>query len=189
MWQSRIKGSMLPDLLRTQIADQAAKRLRIIMALCAGLVVLNVLVYAFAVVPAAQRLAVSRQQYVELKREHADAVLFQKQKQAFAGLLAGIPTQKDVPLLIKELAQTARSLNLSMDAISSDIPTQAAGGLTMLTFTFPAEGTYPEVKRFIYEIETSSRLVGIQDLRLAAEKGRLKLQMKLVTYIRGEEGG
>jgi len=155
-------------------------------ALSAGLVVLNVLVYAFAVVPAAARLAASRQQYVDLKREHSEAVLFQKQKQVFAGLMAGIPTQKDVPLLIKELAQTARRLNLSMDVINSDIPTQGAGGLTMLTFIFPAAGSYPDVKRFIYEIETSSRLVGIQDLKLSSEKGRVKLQMKLVTYIRGE---
>jgi len=29
--------------------------------------------------------------------------------------------------------------------------------------------------------------VGIQDVRLGSEKGRVKLQMKLVTYIRGEQ--
>jgi Tfp pilus assembly protein PilO len=177
---------VLPERLRTLIGNPATKRLRALAALCAGLVVLNVLVYAFAVVPAAARLAASRQQYADLKREHAEAVLFQKQKQVFAGLMAGIPTQKDVPLLIKELAQTARKLNLSVDAINSDIPTQGAGGLTMLSFTFPASGSYPDMKRFIYEIETSSRLVGIQDLKLSVEKGRVKLQMKLVTYIRGE---
>jgi Tfp pilus assembly protein PilO len=186
MWQSHIKGIVLPDLLRTLIADPATKRLRVIAALCAGLVTLNVLVYTFAVVPASARLTASRQQYADLKREHAEALLFQKQKQAFAGLMAGIPTQKDVPLLIKELVQTARRLNLTMDAINSDIPAQGVGGMTMLTFTFPAAGSYPDVKRFIYEIETSSRLVGIQDLKLASEKGRVKLQMKLVTYIRGE---
>jgi Tfp pilus assembly protein PilO len=56
----------------------------------------------------------------------------------------------------------------------------------MLTFTFPASGAYADVKRFIYEVETSKRLVGIQDLKLSSEKGRVKLQMKLVTYIRGE---
>jgi hypothetical protein len=42
------------------------------------------------------------------------------------------------------------------------------------------------VKRFIFEVETSTRLVGIQDLKLASDKGRVKLQMKLVTYIRGD---
>jgi type IV pilus assembly protein PilO len=186
MWQSRIKSKVLPDQLRTLIGNPATKRLRVIVALCVGLVVMNVLVYAFAVVPAAARLAASRQQYTDIKREHAEAVLFQKQKQVFAGLMTGIPTQKDVPLLIKELAQTARRLNLSVDAINSDIPMQGSGGLTMLTFTLPAAGSYPDVKRFIYEIETSPRLVGIQDLKLGSEKGRVKLQMKLVTYIRGE---
>ena len=186
MWQSRIKGIVLPDLLRALIADPATKRLRIIAALCAGLVALNVAVYAFAVVPASAHLTSSRQQYADLKREHAEAVLFQKERQVFAGLMVGIPTQKDVPLMIKELAQTARRLNLSMEAINSDIPTQGTGGLTMLTFNFPAAGSYPDVKRFIYEIETSSRLVGIQDLKLASDKGRVRLQMNLVTYIRGE---
>ncbi|MBS1128315.1 MAG: type secretion system protein PulO [Nitrospirae bacterium] len=175
-----------PDPLRTLIGNPATKRLRVLAAVCAGLIVLNLLLYAFTVVPAAARLAASRQQYADLKREYAEAALFQKQKQLFAGLMSGIPAQKDVPLLIKDLAQTARRLNLSVDAINSDIPTQGTGGLTMLTFTFPAAGSYPDVKRFIYQVETSSRLVGIQDLKLGSEKGRVKLQMKLVTYIRGE---
>ena len=177
---------MSPDPLRTLIGNPAAKRLRVLAAVCAGLIVLNLLLYAFTVVPAAAHLAASRQQYGDLKREYAEAALFQKQKQLFAGLMSGIPAQKDVPLLIKDLAQTARRLNLSVDAINSDIPTQGTGGLTMLTFTFPAAGSYPDVKRFIYQVETSSRLVGIQDLKLGSEKGRVKLQMKLVTYIRGE---
>ena len=113
-------------------------------------------------------------------------MLFQKQKKLLSGLIEGIPTQKDVPLLIKELMQAARRLHLSVDAVSSDIPTPGTSGLTMLTFTFPASGAYADVKRFIYEVETSKRLVGIQDLKLSSEKGRVKFQMKLVTYIRGE---
>jgi Tfp pilus assembly protein PilO len=174
------------DRLRTLIENPAAKWLRVLAAVCAGLIVLNLLLYVFTMVPAAARLAASKQRYADLKREFAEAALFQKQKQIFAGLMSGIPTQKDVPLLLKDLAQTARRLNLSVDAINSDIPTQGTGGLTMLTFTFPAAGSYPDVKRFIYQVETSSRLVGIQDLKLGSEKGRVKLQMKLVTYIRGE---
>ena len=177
---------VLPDRFRLLIGNPATKRLRVLAAVCAGLIVLNLLLYAFIVVPAAARLEASRQQYADLKREYAAAALFQKQKKIFAGLMSGIPTQKDVPILIKDLAQTARRLNLSVDAINSDIPAQGAGGLTMLTFNFPAAGTYPDVKRFIYQVETSSRLVGIQDLKLASEKGRVKFQMKLVTYIRGE---
>jgi len=175
-----------PDLLRTLIENPATKRLWTLAVACVGLVSLNVLLYSFTIAPAEARLAASRQRYADLKREHAEAMLFQKQKQLLAGLLSGIPAQKDVPLLIKDLVQTARRLHLSVDAINSDIPTPGAGGLTMLTFTFPATGAYPDVKRFIYEVETSPRLVGIQDLKFSSEKGRVKLQMKLVTYIRGE---
>jgi Tfp pilus assembly protein PilO len=186
MWQSLIRNMVQPDRLRTLIGNPAARRLRALATVCAGLAVLNVLVYAFAVVPAAARQATSRQQYADLKREYAEAALFQKKKQLVTGLMSGIPAQKDVPLLIKDLAQKARKLNLSVDAINSDIPTQGTGGLTMLKFTFPAAGSYPDVKRFIYQVETSSRLVGIEDLKLGSEKGRVKLQMKLMTYIRGE---
>jgi hypothetical protein len=35
-------------------------------------------------------------------------------------------------------------------------------------------------------VETTDRLIGIQDLRFAAEKQDVKLDMKLVTYIREE---
>ncbi|MHB8844293.1 MAG: type 4a pilus biogenesis protein PilO [Nitrospirota bacterium] len=174
------------DRIRALAANPATKRLRVIGAICVGLIALNLLVYAFAVAPAVERLAKGRRQYAETKREHAEAVLFQKQKKLLSGLIEGIPTQKDVPLLIKELMQTARRLHLAVDAVSSDIPTPGASGLTMLTFTFPASGAYADVKRFIYEVETSKRLVGIQDLKLSSEKGRVKLQLKLVTYIRGE---
>jgi Tfp pilus assembly protein PilO len=187
MWQSRIKGIWQPDLIRTLAGSLATKRLRAITLLGTGLIVLNLLVYGVVVAPASRRLAADRQQYGELKKEYAEAVLFQKQKRLFAGLISGIPAQKDVPLLIKDLVQTARRLNLSVEAINSDIPTPGLGGLTMLTFTFPASGAYADIKRFIYEVETSDRIVGIQDVRLGSEKGRVKLQMKLVTYIRGEQ--
>jgi Tfp pilus assembly protein PilO len=176
MWQSRALAGSL-----------ATKRLRTAALLASGLIVLNLLVYGVLVAPAARRLAIDRQQYGDLKKEHAEAVLFQKQKRLFAGLTTGIPAQKDVPLLIKDLVQAARRLNLSVEAINSDIPTPGSGGLTMLTFTFPASGAYADIKRFIYEVETSDRIVGIQDLKLGSDKGRVKLQMKLVTYIRGEQ--
>ena len=177
---------MKPDRFRKLLHSRASRRLRVSTAVCAGLIALNVLLYTLIVSPASARLAENRQRYSEFKKQYADAVLFQKQKQVVAGIVSDIPRQKDVPLLIKELVQTSRRLNLSVDAVSSDIPQPGSGGLTMLTFTFPASGSYPDVKRFIYEVETSARLVGIQDLKLTSDRGRVKLQMKLVTYIRGE---
>jgi Tfp pilus assembly protein PilO len=112
---------------------------------------------------------------------------FQKQKRDLAGMKTGIQTQKDMPLLVRDLVQTARRLNLRVGPINYDIPKPGSGGLAMLTFSFPAEGRYPDIKRFIYETETSPRLVGIQKVELDAEKGWVKLQVKLVTYIKSTE--
>ncbi len=142
--------------------------------------------YILAIAPAEERLAGQQSRYRDLKKQYADAMLFRKQKESLKGLQAGIPTQKDVPILIKELVQSARRLGLSVGAINSDIPQAGGGGLTMLTFSVPVSGPYGGVKRFIYDIETSDRMVGIQDLKLDSEKGSVKLHMKLVTYIREE---
>lgn len=134
--------------------------------------------------PSALTLADLASRQAALRKRHAEAVLFQKQRESYAGIRAGIPTQKDMPLLVKDLVQKARSLNLSVGSISYDIPQHGREGLSVLSFSFPAEGTYPSVKRFIYEIESSDRIIGIQELKLDSDRGRVKLQMKLVTYIR-----
>lgn len=90
-----------------------------------------------------------------------------------------------MPLLVKELVQMARSLNLVVATINYDIPRRESGALAMISFSFPVEGRYPDIKRFIYRVETSDRLIGIQDVKLDSEQGQVKLQMKLMTYVRG----
>ena len=176
-----IPGLKLPALLREN------NKLRAAALLCIGLVCATLLVYFAALAPSVTRLRDLESRYAELRKKHSEALLFQKQKELFTGFRSGIPTQKDMPLLVKDLVQTARKLNLSVAGITYDIPRRAKDDITMLTFSFPAEGAYPNVKRFIHEIETSDRLVGIQDLKIESDQGKVKLQLKLVTYIRGEQ--
>lgn len=163
-----------------------SKRLQIAALVCVGLVALDLAVYSVALAPASARLVEREARYAELRKRNADALLFQKQKEAFAGLKAGIPAQKDMPLLVKDLVQIAKKHRLAVGGISYDIPRHGSEGLTMLSFSLPVSGTYPDVKRFIYEVETSDRLLGVQDLKFDSEKAHVKLQMKLVTYIKGE---
>jgi Tfp pilus assembly protein PilO len=173
-----IRNIQLPSWLKEN------KKLRTAAMVCAGLVCVNMLLYAVLVAPAAARLTSWEIKYAELRKRRTDAILFQKQKQAVTGLKAGIPAQKDMPLLVKEFVQAARRLNLTVAAVTYDIPKGGGEAIAMLSFSFPVEGRYPDVKRFIYEVEISDRLVGIQDVEMDADKGRVKLQMKLVTYIK-----
>lgn len=161
------------------------KQLRTAAVLFAVLVCINLLLYFFLIAPSIASLKTGEAKSAELRQRHAEAVLFKEQKPLFAGLQAGIPAQKDMPLLVTELVQTARRLNLGVAAINYDIPRRESGALTLLSFSFPVEGRYSDIKRFIYEVETSDRLIGIQDVNLESDQGKVKLQMKLMTYVRG----
>ncbi len=174
-----IKNIELPVWLRE------SKKLRRAFLLFAGLLCADLLLYYVLIVPANERITAGKSKYAELKKRRTEAILFQKQKQELEGIKAGIPAQKDMPLLVKELVQTARRLNLAVSAINYDIPKRGGEEVAMLTFSFPAAGRYADVKRFIYEVETSDRPVGIQDVKMESDKGMVNLQMKLVTYIKG----
>jgi len=162
-----------------------SKQLRMFAIVIAFLVCINLLLYFFLIAPSEAWLRSGEAKSVELRMRHAEALAFKGQKPLIAGLLEGIPEQKDMPLFVKELEQMAKRLNLSVAAINYDIPQRESGELAMLTFSFPVEGRYPDIKRFIYEVETSGRLIGIQDVKLESDKGMVKLQMKLITYVRG----
>ena len=161
------------------------KQLRTVAIVFAALVCINLLLYVLLIAPSQISLKKSEAESTELRMRHAEAVLFKEQKPLFAGLLAGIPAQKDMPLLVKEFEQMAKRLNLTVAAINYDIPRRESGELAMLSFSFPVEGRYPDIKRFIYEVETSGRLIGIQDVTMESDKDKVKLQMKLMTYVRG----
>jgi Tfp pilus assembly protein PilO len=163
------------------------RKLRVAALAFAGLVCLNFILYGFLVAPSLARLRAGEARYGELRQRHAEAVLFKKQKPSFTGIMAGVPSQKDMPLLVKDLVQTARRLKLGVASVKYDMTKRAGGELAMVAFSFPAEGRYPEIKRFIYDVETADRLVGIQDLKLETDQGQVKLDLKLVTYIKGNE--
>ncbi len=162
------------------------KKLMNIARLCLGLLFVDLLLYSLLVAPSVARLQNREAQYSELRKKRTEAIMFEKQKKALAGIKAGIPAQKDMPLLIKELVQSARRLNLSVSSVKYDIPKRSGEELAMLSFSFPVEGRYADIKRFIYEIETSDRPIGIQDMKLESEKGLVKTDMKLFTYVKGQ---
>jgi len=181
MWWQSIRKIKAPQWLKTD-----DKRLRTAALVFAGFVVADLLVYLVLLGPSRALLAEREANYAELRKRHAEAVLFKKQKPLFAGIMAGVPTQQDMPLLVKEFMQTARQLKLRVASVNYDIPKRGGGELAMLVFPFPAEGRYSEIKRFIYEVETSDRLIGIQDLKLESDKGSVKLALKLMTYVKGQ---
>ncbi len=151
----------------------------------AALLCADLLLYALLLAPSVAWLRDWEGKYGELRKRRTDAVLFQKQKKDLSGIRAGMMTQKDMPLLVKELVLSARKQNLSVSSVKYDMPKGNGDAVAALSFSFPAVGRYADLKRFVYEVETSDRMVGIEDLKLEEEKGRVKLQLKLITYVKG----
>lgn len=167
-------------------AKALRKKLAVPAALCAGIAVLDLLLAVVFVAPAGARLETARAATVDLRRRNAEAVLFQKQKKALSGIAAGIPSQQDVPIVIRDIVQTAKRMNLAVGAVNSDIPAPGSDGMALLSFSVPVTGSYSDIKRFIHGMETTDRLLGIQGLSLKSEKGRVNMNLKLVTYIKGD---
>ncbi len=162
-----------------------SRQLRTVAIVFVSLVCINLFLYILVIARDQAELKAGEAMSVELRMRHAEAVVFKAQKPLIAGLLNGIQEQKDMPLLMKELEQMAKRLHLAVAAINYEIPRRESGELAMLSFSFPVEGRYPDIKRFIYEVETSGRLIGIQDVKLESDKGNVKMQLKLMTYVRG----
>ncbi len=162
------------------------RKIRTAALIFAGFLALDCILFGAVVSPFSTRLAGWEAKYREQRKRRADAILFKQQKSSVAGVIAGVPAQKDMPLLVKDLVQTARRLHLSVSSVKYDIPRRASGELALLTFSFPAEGKYADIKRFIYEVETSDRLVGIEALKMDSDKSTVKLEMKLLTYVKGQ---
>lgn len=180
MWSPAIEKIKIVLWLR-----ENGRQLRTVAIVFAVLVCINLALYFIFIAPFTARLKTTAATSAGLRKRHAEAMMFNEQKPLFADLLAGIPAQKDMPLLVKELEQMAKRLNLTVAMINYDIPRRESGALAMLSFSFPVEGRYPDIKRFIYEVETSGRVIGIQDVKLDSDKGRVKLELKLMTYVRG----
>lgn len=161
--------------------------LRAAAVVCIALLCADLALYLIVLRPLNAGLEARRAHIAGLRARHADAVLYQSQKKTLGGIAAAVPTQKDMPLLVKELQQTARRLGLRVGDVNYDIPKPGAEGAALLSFSFPVAGSYPELKRFVFEVETSPRLLGIETLEFRAERGTVGLDLKLMTYVRSAE--
>lgn len=150
------------------------------------LVLVAALVYLAAVRPLSGDLEEQRQRIAGMRRDISAAVVFEQQQKSAGSISTAVLTQKDMPLLVKDLVQRARQAGLSVGSVDYEIPRSGGGGLAKLVFHFPVVGRYPDLKRFIFELETSSRMIGIEELDLRSAQMLVALDLQLVTYVRGQ---
>jgi Tfp pilus assembly protein PilO len=112
----------------------------------------------------------------------------------YARFSALLPSLRDFSELIGDLYALAEQCNLEISQIGYTQKALPDSDLLAYALKFSLTGTYDELKRFIYGLEESRRLVVIEQLTLNAAKGEegaalVSLSLSLTTYFgtAGEE--
>ena len=177
----------------------AAEHRRLLIGL--GIAVLiNVGLYAFVVAPLADRVAnvaerdrTSEQELARARTEHGEAAGVLTGKSRASAELTTFYSEvlpRDLTgarrLTYLRLAQLARESDLEYRRATYAPVVESGSTLTRLQIQMVLEGTYADMRAFIYQLETSPEFVVIDNVQLAegAEGGLLVVTLDLSTYYR-----
>lgn len=177
-----------------------AEHRRLVIGLGVALLI-NVLLYVFVVAPLSARVAnvaererTSEQALTQARTEHADASGVLTGKSRASAELATFYNDvlpRDLAgarrLTYLRLAQLARESDLEYRRATYAPVVESGSTLTRLQIQIVLEGTYADMRTFIYQLETSREFVVIDNVHLAegAEgSGSLVVTLDLSTYYR-----
>jgi type IV pilus assembly protein PilO len=186
-------------LVRRVVAD----RRRAVLPLGVAFAV-NILLYAVVVYPLSQRVANVEERERAAEQAHANA---RREYDAARGALTGKDRAsaelgifyKDVlpadlagarRLTHLRLAQLAREANLRHRTTRYEESEQRDSTLRRFEIEMVLEGSYDDMRTFIYQLETAPEFVVVDDVTLtegADEAGALVLNVKMSTYFRAPQ--
>lgn len=185
-------------MIRTPYWQAVWQANRTLPLLLAGLLLLNLLLYAALVTtvfPAEEELEREFLAVQSQSRGHAtprlnDAEALKAGQTELDRFYASIPPRAEFSALIGDLYRLAGESGLLLTQISYQPKELSAEGLLTYTLNFSVAGTYPQLKRFIHGLEQSSRLIMIESLGLKGEAASddgegVTLDLRLTTYFRG----
>ena len=179
----------------------AAEHRRLLIVLVAAVVV-NVVLYVAVVVPLADRVAnvaesdrAAEQALAQARTQHAEASGILTGKSQASAELTTFYTEvlpRDLAgarrLTYLRLAQLARDSDLDYRRATYAPVEETGSTLTRLQIQLILEGTYADMRGFIYQLETSREFVVIDNVQLAEgtadENGSLVVTIDLSTYFR-----
>lgn len=163
------------------------------------LFLLNILLFAFLYFVVAPKLSQTERELALLQQQsrRSDVVAPQqayeqgiKDYERFRTLL---PSLRNFSDLIGDLYSLAEQCNLEISQIGYTQKELPDSGLLEYALKFSLIGTYDELKRFVYGLEESKRLVVIDQMTLNAAQGEeddnlVSLSLSLTTYFATGEG-
>ena len=173
---------------------------RAIVPLAAALV-LNIAAYALLVYPLSQRVAnvaernaAAEQSLAQARADYAQAsgtvtgkTRASEELNTFYTKVLPMDFSGARRLTHLRLAQLARQANLQLGHVSYEPDEKRKGSLARVGITMELAGTYPAMRTFIHQLETSPEFVVIDNVELSEEAqgdNALKVRLDLSTYYR-----
>ena len=167
--------------------------------LIAALLLLNLLLLLVGTRVVTPRVETLERRYIERQAQIRQALHRQEQLatpqerfQRNAGDLetfwAAIPPRSEFTALIQEVFSLAEDADLGIDRISYEPRVESERNLLRYALSFSVSGNYSQIKRFIYSLEQSSRIIALEELALSgresSEGDAVSLRIRLSTYFK-----
>jgi Tfp pilus assembly protein PilO len=126
----------------------------------------------------------SRKRAEQVRESYERAVERQKEIEYFYGTMMSTKRERLVDAQV-EILQIGKSFNTIPDPLNLDPKELEDQGVEMLTISFPLEGGYENLRRFVNALETSANLLIIDQINLTENRagGRgIRLAIDVTTY-------
>jgi hypothetical protein len=105
-----------------------------------------------------------------------------------ANAVHGLPARTEMPQVLGVILKQASDAQLSIDTAKYEINTTKVGGLVRYRLSFPIDGPYPNVRRFIDSTLIAIPGLAIDDLsivRKAISDNSVEAQLRMTIFTRG----
>lgn len=96
-----------------------------------------------------------------------------------------LPGEKKLTRIIGDILSAAKKNGLVILTGDYGAETSRETEISKYTITFPVEGRYPQIKKFIYDVETLRYSLAIEDIALTSSKaldGNIGLKIRVSVY-------
>jgi Tfp pilus assembly protein PilO len=152
---------------------------------------LNILFYLFVVLPLQNQSREEKKKIKTLRKSLMDTkekrMNYQTTLQELSNFQEKIPLLDDMPKILSSISKISTNNGLDIPSVDYRPVRVEDIGLLRLSFTLSLEGSYKQLRTFIYELEKTPYLWSITDInlnRVKKEESEVKLQIGISIYFR-----
>ena len=160
------------------------------LGIAGGLCVVLAAAHLLLALPAQQRVRQSEADLSGIRQRLAQHVEAAKARKDVAKFLGTLPATRDFAQLPLALAQEAQRNNVAMPDVSYTLDKTSDGVATRAVLQGEVTGRYEDLRRFIHHLESSDRLLFIENLEVGSsaksndrKNAKITVKLKIATYV------